>query len=185
MVRIAFEKKTIRKIKSIRANLKIKSTSVPDIIEELCDLVLELYSTIKNMLKTSKKGTLRDLFKQLSYLEKNTTKKERVMFFILKEVSNNRTVFLKSIINRLSWTKPCSTQEAQNLFKGLEQEGLVLIIKHCPSCKTFFNLLPHFCEKCGHKFIQQKIFFNDKRSRPRYAIEITDKGRLYVKEIIK
>jgi hypothetical protein len=185
MVRIAFEKRIIKKLESVRVRLEIKTTSVPETIEKLCDRVFELNNIVKNTIKTSKKHTLLDLFKQLLYLEKNTTKKKKVMFFILKEVSNNRTVFLKSVMNRLSWIKPCSTQEAQNLIRKLERLGLISIIKRCPNCITFFNFLPHQCAKCGHKFIQQKITFKDKRLRPRYAIKITDTGRLYIKEIIE
>ena len=143
MVRIAFEKRIIKKLESIRVRLEIKTTSVPEIIEKLCDIVFELNNIVKNTIKISKKHTLLDLFKQLLYLEKNSTKKEKVMFFILKEVSNNRTIFLKSVINRLSWIKPCSTQEAQNLIRKLERLGLISIIRHCPNCKTFLNFLPH------------------------------------------
>ncbi|MFX1305154.1 MAG: hypothetical protein ACFFBV_13030 [Promethearchaeota archaeon] len=125
------------------------------------------------------------LFKQLFYFEKKATKKERVMFFILREAHNNRTVFLKSIINRLSWTKPCTIQEAQNIIGRLEENGLISIIKKCPACDTSFNFLPNYCRNCGYKFIKQKVTFNDNRQRPRYAIEITDKGKSYVKELIE
>ena len=107
------------------------------------------------------------------------------MFFILKEVSNGITVFLKSIINRLSWIKTCTTQAAQNIISELEKTGLITKVKECPNCKTIFRLLYHQCENCGKKLILQNIYFKDKRLRPRYAIEITDKGRNFVKEWVQ
>ena len=185
MVRIAFEKKTIKKLGSIRFHLKMNATSVPELVDELCDTVSELNNIITHIKKTSKNNTPLDLFKQLLYLEKNSTKKERVMFFILKEVSNGNTVFLKSIINRLSWIKTCTTQAAQNITTELEKTGLITKVKECPNCKTIFHLLFDQCENCGKKLILQDIYFKDKRLRPRYAIEITDKGRSFVKEWVQ
>ncbi|KKK59562.1 hypothetical protein LCGC14_3033150 [marine sediment metagenome] len=182
MVRIAFEKKTIKKLGSIRFHLKMNATSVPELVDELCDTVSELNNIITHIKKTSKNNTLLELFKQLLYLEKKSTKKERVMFFILREVSNGHTVFLKSVMNRFSWLKTCSTQNAQNLISELEKNGLITIVKECPNCKTIFRRLHHQCENCGKKLILQDIYFKDKRSRPRYAIEITDKGRVFVRE---
>lgn len=185
MVRIAFEKKIIEKIKSLRVSFKIKAISVPEIIEELCLKVFELNNAIKNIEKSSGQNTLTDLLIQLLYLEKKATKKERVLFFILKEGINDRTVFLKSIIKRLSWKRPVTTQEAQNIIIKLEKQGLVSVVKHCPNCKTDFKFLPHQCEKCGYKLILQDVSFRDKRLRPRYVIEITVKGIDFVKELIK
>jgi len=185
MARIACEMKTIKKLELTSSRLNIKTTSVPDIIEKLCDKALELNGRIKNITQIFKKSTLRDLFKQLYYLEIKATKKEKVMFFIFKEMYNNRTVFLKSIIKRLSWIKPCTTQEAQNIIRKLERQDLISIIRKCPRCHTSFNLLPNTCENCGHIFILQKISFEDNRLRPRYAIEITEKGIEFVKELIE
>jgi len=185
MVRIAFEKKTIRKLESIRVHFKMKAESVSELVDELCETIYELNSIIADLVKISKKNTLLDLLKQLLILEKNSTKKERLLFFILKELSNSRTVFLKSIINRLSWMKPCTTQEAQNIIKTLEKQELVIIIKECPNCTASFHLLFDRCENCGNKLILQNVYFKDKRLRPRYAIEITDKGKLFVREWIQ
>ncbi len=185
MVRIVCEMKTIKKLESTSSSLNIKATSVPDIIEKLCDKALELNKIIKNITQIFKKSTLNDLFKQLYYLEKKATKKEKVMFFIFKEMYNNRTVFLKSIIKRLSWIKPCTTQEAQNIIRKLERQELISIIRKCPKCYTSLNFLPDACENCGHIFILQKISFVDNRLRPRYAIEITNKGVEFLKELIE
>lgn len=55
MVRIAFEKRIIKKLESIRVRLEIKTTSVPETIEKLCDRVFELNNIVKNTIKTSKK----------------------------------------------------------------------------------------------------------------------------------
>ena len=184
MARIAFDIKTIEKLKSISSKLNIKAKGIPDIIEILCDKALELNKLVQILSLASKKTTLRDLFQELVYLEKMLTKKEKIMFYIFKERHNNRTVFLKSIIKRLSWIKPCKTQEAQNIIQGLEKEGFISIIKNCPHCGTSFNFLPDICENCGHIFILQKENFKDKRVRPRYAIEITDKGKIFVNELI-
>ncbi|MFX0024501.1 MAG: hypothetical protein ACFE9S_19460 [Candidatus Hermodarchaeota archaeon] len=143
-----------------------------------------LFNPLVNLKKVSIKNRVNVLFKQLYSFEEKATKQERIMFFILKETYNNRTVFLKSIMNRLSWKKPCSTQEAQNIIKCLERQGLILIIKACPTCSTAFNYLPNYCKNCGYKIIKQIISFKDKRLRPRYAIEITEKGKEFVNELI-
>jgi len=185
MVRIACEMKTIKKLELTSSRLNIKTTNVPDIIEKLCDKALELNGRIKNITQIFKKSTLRDLFKQLFYLEIKAIKKEKIMFFIFKEMHNNRTVFLKSIIKRLSWIRPCTTQEAQNIIRELEKQELISIIRKCPRCYTSFSLLPNTCENCGYAFILQKISFEDNRLRPRYAIEITDKGVEFIKELIE
>ncbi len=54
-----------------------------------------------------------------------------------------------------------------------------------PFLKTIFHLLFHQCENCGKNLILQDIYFKDKFLRPRYAIEITDKGRVFVREGIQ
>jgi predicted transcriptional regulator len=143
-----------------------------------------LFIPLINPKKVSNKNNVNLLFKQLCSFEEKATKQERIMFFILKEIHNNQTVFLKSIMHRLSWKKPCSTQEAQNIIKCLEKHGLISIIKECPTCSTAFNYLPNYCKNCGYKIIKQIISFKDKRLRPRYAIEITEKGREFVNELI-
>ena len=184
MARIAFDTKTIEKFISISSKLNIKAKSVPDIIEKLCDKALELNNLVQILSLASKKTNLRDLFQELISLEKLLTKKEKIMFFIYKEWYNKRTVFLKSIIKRLSWLKTCTTQEAQNIKGDLEKQGLVSIIKDCPQCGASFNFLPNECENCGHIFISQKVNFKDNRSRPNFEIKITDKGKDFVNELI-
>ena len=184
MARIAFNTNTIEKVKSISSKLNIKAKSMPDIIEILCDKALELNNLVQILSLASKKTTLRDLFQELISLEKLLTKKEKIMFFIYKEWYNKRTVFLKSVIKRLSWLKTCTTQDAQNIKGELEKEGFISIIKNCSHCGTSFYFLPDICENCGHIFILQKENFKDKRARPRFAIEITDKGRVFVNELI-
>jgi len=118
------------------------------------------------------------------YLEKLLTNKEKIMFEIFRESINNHTTSLKSIIKRLSWQKPCTTQEAKTLVDKLEEQGLILKIKKCPQCGTSFYYLPDTCENCGHIFILQRVKFKDKRFRPRFAIEITEAGKFYVNELI-
>ena len=184
MARVAFDTKTIEKLKSISSKLNIKAKSVPDIIEKLCDKALELNTLVQILSLASKKTTLKDLFKELLYLEKLLTKKDKVMFYIFKEFYNNRTVFLKSIIKRLSWQKPCKIQEAQNIIRDLGNQGLISLIKGCPECGVSFNFLPDKCENCDHVIILQKIPYKDKRLRPRYAIEITAKGKKFVNGLI-
>ena len=184
MARIALDKNMIEKLKSTSLKLNIKAKSMLVIIEKLCDKALELNRLVQKLSLASKKTTLRDLVQELIYLEKMLTKKEKIMFYIFKEHYNNHTVFLKSIIKRLSWRKPCKTQEAQNIIRGLEKEGFILVIKNCPHCRASFNFLPNICENCGHIFILQKVNYKDKRFRPRFAIEITDKGKDFVNELI-
>ena len=146
--------------------------------------MLEQNKIIKKRSESSEKFTLSDLFKQLFYLEKKITKKEVVLFFILRETHNKRTVFLKSIMKRLSRLKSCTPQEAQNIARDLKRQGLILIIKNCPKCGMTFNSLPNVCKDCGHLFILQKVSFKDKRLRPRSAIEITNLGKKIIWELI-
>lgn len=122
---------------------------------------------------------------ELFYFEQKTTKKERVLFFILKESTNNRTVFLKSVVERLSWIKTCIIQAAQNIVKDLNKQGLIFLVKDCPKCKTKFIYLPEACPNCGKKLILQKITFKGQKYRPRFSIEITEKGKKYVSDLIK
>jgi len=123
--------------------------------------VLEQNKIIKKRSRLSEKSTLSDLFKQLICLEKKITKKEVVLFFILRETRNKHTVFLKSIKKRLSRLKSCTSQEAQNIASELKSKGLISIIKNCPKCGMTFNSLPNTCKDCGHIFILQKVFFKD------------------------
>lgn len=122
---------------------------------------------------------------ELFYFEQKTTKKERVLFYILKESVNNRTVFLKSVVKRLSWIKPCIIQAAQNIVKDLNKQGLISLVKDCPNCKTGFIYLPTACPNCGMKLILQEITFKGKSYRPRFSIEITEEGKKYVSDLIK
>lgn len=184
MARITLDSKTFEKLRLVSSELNIKTKSVPDIIERLCGKTLELSKLIMKLSLVSKKTTLKDLFLELKYIDKLLTKKDKVMFYILKEFNNNRTVFLKSIIKRLSWSKPCKTQEAQNIVRNLEKQGLISLIKSCLQCGTSYNLLPDICDQCGHIFILQKMKFKDNRLRPRFAIELTDKGKFYINELI-
>ncbi len=181
---IVFDTKIIEKLRSVSSELNINEKKVPDIIDILCDKAIDLNKNVKNLSLMPKKTTFKDLFQELFYLEKLLTKKDKVMFFIFKESHNNNTVFLKSIIKRLSWKKPCKIQEAQNIIRDLAKQGLISIIKKCPQCGTSFNFLPDFCESCGYKLLLQKINFKDKRLRPRYAIDITEKGKKSVNELI-
>jgi predicted amidophosphoribosyltransferase len=71
------------------------------------------------------------------------------------------------------------------MIRRLEQQELITIIKKCPACFAPFKFLPNYCKNCGYKLIKQKIDFNDNRFRPRYIIEITDKGISFVKELIR
>jgi hypothetical protein len=184
MARITFESKTIEKLKSTSSQLNIKGKSISDIIDKLCEKALELSDNVKRLSFISKKNTLKDLSMELYYLDKRLIKKDIVLFEILKESYNNRTVFLRTIIKRLSWQKPCKTQEAQNIIRDLVKQGLISLIKSCPECGISFYFLPDKCENCGHIFILQKENFQDKRLRPRYAIEITEKGKIFVNELI-
>ena len=47
-----------------------------------------------------------------------------------------------------------------------------------------FNSLPNTCKDCGHLFILQKVYFKDRRLRPRSAIEITNLGKKIIYELI-
>ncbi|MFW9821589.1 MAG: hypothetical protein ACFFE4_01555 [Candidatus Thorarchaeota archaeon] len=184
MVRVAFNADLIKKVNSTSKNLRIKGETIPEKIDKLCNRALDLK---KNLFETSqnvKIYTFRDLLNQLHYWEKKATKKEKVMFLIFKELINNRTTVLKSILKRLSWNKPCRIQEAQNLIKNLEKQGLVLRVNNCPNCKSPFNYLSDNCEKCGYELIIQEVDMQDKRLRPRYAIMITEKGITFVKELM-
>ncbi len=184
MARIALDTKIIEKLRLVSSKLNIKTSSVPDIIERLCDKTLELSKLVMKLSLVSKKTTLKDLFKELFYLEKLLTNKEKIMFEIFRESHNNHTISLKTIIKRMSWQKPCTTQEAKTLIDKLGEQGLIFKIEKCPHCGTPFYYLPDFCENCGHVLILQKKKFKDKRFRPRYAIEITDEGKSYVIELI-
>lgn len=184
MTRIAFDIKTLEKVKLISSQLNIKAKSLPDIVKKICDKALKLNNLVQILSLGSKKTNLRDLFQKLISLDKLLTKKERVMFFIYKEWYNKRTVFLGSIIKRLSWSRTCILQEAQNIKGDLEKQGLISIIKDCPHCGVSFNYLPNECENCGHVFILQEVDFKDKRSRPNFEIKITDKGKHFVIELI-
>ncbi len=184
MAYIAFKTDTITKLESISFSLNIKAKNVQEQVEKLCDKVLEQNKIIKKISRPSEKFTLSDLFKQLFYLEKKITKKEVVLFFILKETHNKRTVFLKSIMKRLSRLKSCTPQEAQNIARDLKRQGLISIIKKCPKCGMLFNYLPNVCKDCDHLFILQKISFKDRRLRPRSAIEITESGKKLIGELI-
>ncbi len=135
--------------------------------------------------KNTNKHTLKDLLNQLYQWEKKATKKEKIMFFIFRESMNGNIIFLKSIIKRLSWSKSCTTQEAHNLIRRLEKQGLIFILKSCPNCDHPLNFISNKCEKCDYVVFSQEFDFKDKRLRPRYAIKITDKGIAYVKELIK
>jgi hypothetical protein len=172
-------------LKYTSTELNIKAESVPDLIEKLCNYALELNKLVKKLSIQSKKCSLKDLFQELLFLEKILTKKERVMFFIFKKSYNNHIISLKSIIKRLSWQKDCTTQEAKNLINKLEKQGLVLKIEKCPQCGTPFYYLPNVCETCGYIFIRQKLQFQDKRFRPRFAIEITNKGKSFVNNLME
>lgn len=184
MAHIAFKIDTIVKLESVSSSLNIKAKSVQEQVEKLCDKVLEQNKIIKKRSGLSEKSTLSDLFKQLFCLEKKITKKEVVLFFILRETHNKHTVFLKSIMKRLSRLKSCTPQEAQNIARDLKMQGLILIIKKCPKCGMTFNSLPNACKDCGHIFILQKVSFKDKRLMPRSAIEITDSGKKLICELI-
>jgi len=184
MARFTLDIKLIEKLRSVSSELNIKAKRISDIIKKLCDKALELNKIVKQLSLVSKITTLKDFFQELFYLEKLLTKKDKIMFFIFKESYNNHTVFLKSIIIRLSWIKPCKTQEAQNIISKLEQQGLVSIIKNCPQCGASFYFLPNMCKNCGYRFILQKVTFKDKRVRPRYAIDITENGKKFVNELI-
>ncbi|MFX0040938.1 MAG: hypothetical protein ACFFCY_15900 [Promethearchaeota archaeon] len=59
-----------------------------------------------------------------------------------------------------------------------------MIIKKCPACGITFNYLPNQCENCGYWLIKQKVSFTDNRLRPRYAIELTDKGKNFIHDVI-
>jgi hypothetical protein len=107
------------------------------------------------------------------------------MLFIFKETINNHTIFLKSIIKRLSWVKPCTPQEALNIIKNLETQGLILVIKKCQNCGINYNVIPYKCENCGHIFILSKNSFENKRLRPRFIIEITKMGISFVNHLIE
>jgi len=146
--------------------------------------VLEPIKIMKKRSGVSENSTLPDLFKQLFCLEKHITKKEVVLFFILRETHNKRTVFLKSIKNRLSRLKSCTPQEVQNIARELKRRGLISIIKKCPKCGIAFSSLPNACKDCGHLIILQKIYFKDRRLRPRSAIEITNLGKKLIYELI-
>ena len=184
MAYIAFKIDTITKLESVSSSLNIKAKSVQEQVEKLCDKVLEQNKIIKKISGPSEKSTLSDLFKQLYYLEKKTTKKEVVLFFILRETHNKRTVFMKSIMKRLSRLRSCTPQEAQNIARKLKRQGFISIIKKCPKCGMTFNSLPNACKDCGHLFILQKVSFKDKRLRPRSAIEITNSGKKIICELI-
>jgi hypothetical protein len=185
MARFAFNSEMLEILKFTSTELNINSESVPDLIEKLCNYALELDKFVKKLSLPSKKCSLKDLFQELLLLEKMLTKQDRVMFFVFKESYNNHTISLKSIIRRLSWQKDCTTQEAKTLIDKLEKQGLILKIEKCPQCSTPFYYLPDECENCDHIFIGQKINFQDKRFRPRFAIEITDAGKSYVNELIE
>lgn len=186
MVRIAIEKKTIRKLGLIRVHFKINNAgSMSDIIEELCNIALELNRIIQNITIPLNNWSLKDLFRQLYALEKTITKKERIMLFVFKETINNRKIFLKSIIKRLSWVKPCTLQEALNIIKKLETQGLILTIRKCQKCGINFNVIPYKCDNCGHIFILNKNSSKNKRSRPRFIIEITKLGISFVNHFIE
>ena len=146
--------------------------------------MLEPIKIMKKRSGVSENSTLPDLFKQLFCLEKHITKKEVVLFFILRETHNKRTVFLKSIMKRLSRLKSCTPQEAQNIARELNRQGLISIIRKCPKCGMTFSSLPKACKDCGHQFILQKVSFKDRRLRPRSAIEITNSGKKIINELI-
>jgi len=184
MARVNLDSKVIEKLRKVSSTLSIDTKSVPDIIEKLCDKALELSNLVIKLSLVSKRTTLKEFLKELFYLEKLLTNKEKIMFEIYRESYNIHTISLKSIIKRLSWQKLCTTQEAKTLVDKLEEQGLILKIKKCPQCGTPFYYLPDVCENCGHIFILQKVNFKDKRFRPRFAIEITESGKSYVNELI-
>lgn len=187
MALINLDLKIIEKLKLASSALSIDAKSVPYIIEKLCDKAFELSKFVMKLPLMSEKNTFKDFLKELFYLEKLLTNKEKIMFEIFKESYNRNTVFLKLIIKRLSWQKSCNctTQQAKDLIDELVDQGLILKIKHCPQCTTPFYYLPDMCENCGYIFIRQKIYFKDKRYRPRFAIEITDRGKSFVNSLIK
>ena len=185
MTRFAIGKKMPKTLELVRSRFQIEETNISAIVEILCDKILDLNNTINIIGETNEKFTLPDLLKQISYLSQRTTKKERILFFIFEETKRNRTVFLDSITKCLLLKNPCSRQEALNIVEDLEKKELIIRIRGCPACETPFINLAIQCDKCGHQLILQPVSFKDKRSRPRFAIEITKKGRLYLKETMR
>jgi hypothetical protein len=184
MVRVALDSELIKKLELTRVRLRIKARLIPQLLDQLCDKALELNTLLAFTSKNRKKNSLREFMNQLYSWEKKATKKERIMIFVFKESLSGRAIFLKSIIKRLSWTKPCTTQEAHNLIERLVKEDLVFILRNCPKCGTLLRFNSNTCEMCAHKLFSKGFDFKDKRARPRYAIQITDKGREYVKLLI-
>ncbi|MFX1487566.1 MAG: hypothetical protein ACFFBI_00340 [Promethearchaeota archaeon] len=182
----AFSSELTKKVDSTCSILGIKAPRLPDKIDQICDKALELHSLLIQFRMSTKKYSFKDLLNQLNYVEE-IPQKDLVMFYIYTESLRHRTVIYKMIMKRLSWSKSkvCSLQAVENLIEDLEKEGLTIRIRNCPRCNKSFNHLPDKCEFCGHVIITQKLTFKDKRSRPKLAVELTENGRYYVRELIK
>jgi predicted Zn-ribbon and HTH transcriptional regulator len=125
-------------------------------------------------------SNINTLLDEISNLDKLLTKEDCTLLLILTETHKNRLVVLKSIIRRLSLTKKCSLYDAQNIINSLKKKQLVEVIRNCPKCGLAFSYLPITCEECGYHFNVLTTLENDKRCRPKYIVDITEKGRSYI-----
>jgi hypothetical protein len=130
-------------------------------------------------------SNIRVLLEELLHFHRKTTKNDQVLFHILRGTVNNQIAVNKSIQKWLSLNKVCGVQEAQNIINSLEKQGYINKIRKCPNCEFDFTTVPEKCPNCGSELKLACETPNDRRNRPHYMVEITEKGISYVMEIIE